>query len=310
MPFRSVLALLLLCAACAPDAPAPVAQADPDPPPGLAVPADTFGAYWYQGQAELTSYTLEQARYGALRPGDAVLVFVTEPFSRSKHVKVDDHVAAGDDAVTVLKLNATRNFITGVYPYSTMTSVFTPVDAAPALKVTTSVQEWCGQVYTQLNRAPDGYRLRAYSYFEREGDQDLSITGARLEDDLWALLRLNPDALPTGALRLVPGTLFLRLKHVPFEAQDATATLTADSADAALRVYTVTYPALRRTLAIRFRAAFPFEIEGWEETYPDGRGGEPLTTRATRRERIQLAYWQHNGLDDTAYRTALGLPVR
>jgi len=49
-----------------------------------APPAEEFGAYWYQGKAELTSYTLEQARYGEVHPGEAVLVFVTEDFSKSK----------------------------------------------------------------------------------------------------------------------------------------------------------------------------------------------------------------------------------
>jgi len=39
-----------------------------------------FKEYWYAGNAEITSYKLDQARYGELREGTSVLVYVTEPF--------------------------------------------------------------------------------------------------------------------------------------------------------------------------------------------------------------------------------------
>ena len=77
---------------------------------------DKFAAYWYSGKAELASYDLVQNRYGEDRNGSAVLIFVTEPFSGEKQVKLDDPSTA--DAVTVMKLNFTRNFTTGIYPYS------------------------------------------------------------------------------------------------------------------------------------------------------------------------------------------------
>ena len=40
-----------------------------------------FGDYWYQGKAELASYDLNQSRYGEIRNGHAVLIFLTEDFS-------------------------------------------------------------------------------------------------------------------------------------------------------------------------------------------------------------------------------------
>ena len=45
-----------------------------------------FNKYWYAGEAELNSYTLSQARYGENHEGEAVLIFVTEDFSKSKYV--------------------------------------------------------------------------------------------------------------------------------------------------------------------------------------------------------------------------------
>ncbi|MEM1407815.1 MAG: septum formation inhibitor Maf, partial [Bacteroidota bacterium] len=41
-----------------------------------------FNNYWYAGKAEITSYELKQSRYGEVHDGEAVLIFVTEPFSK------------------------------------------------------------------------------------------------------------------------------------------------------------------------------------------------------------------------------------
>ena len=92
------------------------------------VTVDPFNEYWYSGKAEITSYKLEQARYGEVHDGHAVLVFVTEDFSKSKQVKLDDPVNNKDDEQKVLKLNYVKKFNTGIYDYSIMESIFTPVD--------------------------------------------------------------------------------------------------------------------------------------------------------------------------------------
>lgn len=271
-----------------------------------------FGAYWYQGQAELTSYELEQARYGEIHPGHAVLIYVTEDFSRAKQVKLDRPQEAGDDAVKVLKLNFTKKFNTGIYPYSMMTSVFAPVspEGDPhALKVTTSSQEWCGHTFVQMNRAGSGYEVHGYSYFESEGDESKTFGDAVTEDELWVTLRLDPGRLPTGEVALIPGTMFLRLRHVPWGLQRAAASLTTAGGADGLMAYTLSYPELGRTLTIRFREAFPHEIEGWEETYSSGfgAGARKLTTRATRKERMLTPYWTQNSLADAPLRAKLGL---
>ncbi len=275
------------------------------PAPQSVGPADqAFGDYWYRGQAEITSYALEQARYGEIHDGHAALIYVTEDFSRRKQVKLDRPEAAGADRVKVLKLNFTKKFETGLYPYSMMTSVFSPVDLAAdshALKITTSSQEWCGHTFTQLNRTADGYRVQEFSYFESEGDQTLTLDGAVTEDELWTTVRLDPGSLPTGEVELVPGTMYLRLSHRPYQAERAIARL-EPADDGALMVYTLEYPDLGRTLAIRFRGAFPHEVEGWEETYSG------LTTRATRIERTMSPYWRQNRVaDEPLRRELLGL---
>ena len=83
-----------------------------------------FKEYWYAGKAEISSYKLEQARYGELRNGTAALIFVTEDFLPEVQVKADRQ---NETNIPVLKVNATKNFNTGIYPYSVMTSTFYPV---------------------------------------------------------------------------------------------------------------------------------------------------------------------------------------
>src|SRR5688500_17809876 len=83
-----------------------------------------FKTYWHAGKAEINSYELSQSRYGEKRDGRAVLIFVTEDFSKKNHVKFDHPEEAVLGKVNVLKLNFTKNFTTGIYPYSMMLSVF------------------------------------------------------------------------------------------------------------------------------------------------------------------------------------------
>ena len=184
----------------------------------------TFGDYWYQGKAEITSYEMEQARYGEIRKGHAVLIFVTEDFSKSKQVKLDNPQKDPEDAVKILKLNFVRKFITGIYPYSIMTSVFTPVELSShpnTLKLSFSSQEWCGNVHTQANHKKNRYEFNSYSYFESEGDAKFELEDAILEDELWTRIRISPDRLPVGNIKIIPSLLSSRLKHFELKVENA-----------------------------------------------------------------------------------------
>ena len=278
--------------------------------PSLDAPGDEFNNYWYQGQAEISSYVLKQARYGEIRTGTAVLVFVTEDFSRSKQVKLDRPQPAGSDVAKVMKLNFTKKFNTGIYPYSMMQSVFTPVDVLDAphsLKVTTSSQEWCGHTFTQLNLEPQSYAVKSYSYFETEGDQQEKLDKALLEDEIWNRIRIAPDQLPTGTFEIIPSTLTQRLRHTPFEVLKVTASLEAYGQDQ--MVYELNYSQSGRTMKIFFEKPFPYGIQGWEETYRDGYGAnaQELTTTAVLDKTIKSAYWTKNSNADAHLRKELNL---
>ncbi|WGK64254.1 septum formation inhibitor Maf [Croceiramulus getboli] len=261
--------------------------------------SDEFKDYWFAGEAEISSYTLEQARYGELRKGTAVLIYVTEDFLPDQQVKADQQQ---DSNVPVLKLNSTKNFVTGIYPYSIMNSTFLPLSSEDhAIKVTNSIQEWCGQVYAQINNR-EQFEIQAHSYFEGEADQHYSLPKTILENELWTLLRVNPDELPTGTLEIIPNLEYLRLKHQKIQAYTAKVSHKPG-------VYTIDFPSLSRKLTLFYETTFPFGITGWEESFTSGFGpnAKQMTTTATRKERLKTPYWRQNGTADESLRTQLGL---
>ncbi len=277
-------------------------------------PTEQFNQQWNAGKAELTSYSLQQARYGEIRSGEAVLIFVTEDFSKDKLVKLDEPDKTGDK-IRVLKMNMTRKFVTGIYPYSMMLSVFTPVSKngeAKTVKADCSSQEWCGHTFSQLKLNGGNYNWQLHSYFEKEGEQNKKIDVTLLEDELWNRIRINPSTLPQGKMQLIPGLLWQRLSHPKMKQEDAVLSLSkADTffiKDPAVQLYTIHYPTAQRTLQIYFSDNFPHDILGWQESYPDGfTNKKTLTTKAVMKKRIWLDYWKHNGNADSLYRDSLQL---
>ncbi|MFW6217959.1 MAG: septum formation inhibitor Maf, partial [Verrucomicrobiota bacterium] len=204
--------------------------------------ADPVREFWFGG-AEINRYALDQARYGANHPGHAEFIFVTEPFLPDAQVK---HESGDHESIDVLKLNALRTFNTGIYSYRTMTSTFRPIDleAYPhALKSNTSVQDWCGQTFQQVNRRDDGWRARLFSYFQSEGDQTLDLPDVWLEDELWLLVRLDPARLPQGEFEAIPGALHIRFAHHTLEPAQARGQLETGPQRSS---YTLQYPGLNR----------------------------------------------------------------
>ncbi|AXT55553.1 septum formation inhibitor Maf [Aquimarina sp. AD1] len=265
--------------------------------------SEEFKKYWYAGNAEITSYKLEQARYGEMREGKAVLIYVTEDFLAKEQVKADYQ---NSDNIPVLKLNATKKFNTGIYPYSIMQSTFYPVtDNQHAIKISSSMQEWCGHVYAQLNNR-EKYELTSHSYFQGEADQNFELNKDILENELWTKIRINPNELPQGDLKIIPSLEYCRLKHKEIKAYDAKATL---QKDANYNTYTIEYPKLNRSISITFTASFPYEIESWTETFKSGFGAnaKELVTKATKLKSIKSPYWSKNSNKDEVLRKELGL---
>lgn len=264
--------------------------------------ADRFSAYWYQGKAEVSSYALSQSRYGTPRDGKAVLIFVTEDMSRKKQVKLDDPYARSANPVKVLKLNHTRQFVTGLYEYHVMSSVFTPVDLEKdphSLKVTTSVQDWCGQTYLQANWKGNRFDLAGYSYFESEGDRQWRLQAAWLEDELWTRARIDPSSLPQGPAEFIPSLLHTRFTHEAAAVQNASAMVSRSDSTI---TYTVRYEEIPRSLTLEIEKDFPHRVLSWKET-----SGEEITTGRLINTLV-TPYWEQHDTVHEPLRDRLRLP--
>ncbi|EDM44026.1 hypothetical protein SCB49_10562 [unidentified eubacterium SCB49] len=261
-----------------------------------------FNDYWFAGKAEINSYELKQSRYGEIREGEVVLVFVTEPFSLQKQVKLDKPNAAGDDNVSVMKLNNIRKFNTGIYDYAILSSTFTPIDYnnhPNSLKLTMSMQEWCGQTFTQLNLNKDTYHFKQFSYFESDGDTEKEIPTAILEEELMTRIRINEGQLPLGEIDLIFSTLYSRFANKDLNV--AKANISKKEIDNTVS-YSVKYLNYARTITIDVEKEFPYRILSWTEDNGDGE-----LTEVVLKKSINEPYWRQKSLEDEAKREELEL---
>lgn len=258
--------------------------------------SQAFKQHWFDGHAEISSYALTQSRYGEQRQGKAVLIFVTEDFLAEEQVKAN---RKSKSTVPVLKSNRTKNFLTGIYPYSIMSSSFSSLRKGhPLIKSVASIQEWCGQSYLQLNAKEEQMHLLSHSYFEGEADEKRTFPTTISEDELWNRLRFSPESLPVGEFQVLPALEVIRMNHLPAKTVQAKAKLEEGK-------YSLHMPALERELIIYFSPNFPYHIEGWEEQYTNK--GEAFRSVAKRIHTDRRQYWRENDKASTALRTPFKL---
>jgi hypothetical protein len=275
-----------------------------------------FDKYWQQGKAELSRYRLNQARYGNLNRGEMVVITVTEPFNTDKQVKSDS--ASGQAVRPVMKAQTMRRFTTGIYDYAITTTSFKPLDDAvtrPAMKITSTAVDWCGQTFAQLNQTGKGYRVESRSYFESEGDETFSVGNAFGEDEIWQRIRLAPDMLPVGEINVLPALSAVRLRHRRLAAEPASATLSDyngnDFSGKQLRSYRLVYAmgqSDERNVDFIFERAFPHTIVGYTEEYADGFvTPRRLKTIAKLSKTVLLDYWRTHDPEHEVLRRQLSV---
>jgi hypothetical protein len=275
-----------------------------------------FADHWFDGNAEVAGYALEQSRYGQRRSGQVVLIFVTEPFSESARVKADPGMHPDSDTFQVLKLNAVKDFQTGIYDYNLMTSVFVGLEAhggRPAgrpAKITFSAQEWCGNTFEELLFGPDDIDRRAFSYFDGEGDQTETLqfpAGGVTAAQLPVLVRGIPEPIEPGRAIEVP---LLRdfeiavLEHEGHAVEQATITRgravrTVETPAGRFEVHEVKVRSSSGDWTYEVQDAFPHRIVRWQGPRDTG-----VLTGVAR-----MPYWQLNREGAEAALKRLGLPV-
>lgn len=277
---------------------------------------DDFWGHWGDGRAELSSYQLTTPRYGELRDGHAVFIFVTEDISRETRIKVESAAIPKAERVPVIKLNKAMKFNTGIYPYSVMTSTFSAVEAEPGrpplqpMKISFTAQEWCGHVFQMLVPQERRVELTVHSYFEGEGDQHVAIdlpADAVYEDNLPIWIReLRGEVMRAGEQRnvaILPAMWVLRSRHrdAAFEKgwikKEQGETVSIDGRP--LATWKWRWQVGDRTETYWVEQAYPHRILKFAST--DGTTGEWLAT-------IREPYWRLNSNDDLPYRDKLKLP--
>jgi hypothetical protein len=271
----------------------------------LARAGDAFVRAWSDGRAEMSGYRAAMPRYGQMRLGEITLIYVTEPMDRFTRIKDDD--APDARRVTVLKLNESIRFQTGVYPYSILTSVFAPIDRigiepfAPA-KIVLTAQEWCGSVYVGLWPEHDGYVEQVQSYFASEGevrDRVDAPAETLYEDALLIQLRELDGLFASGhdwRGMMVPSLWHNRREHRALRPVAATIAR-ADAAIDAQPVHRFTLRYGDYTREIDVEVAPPHRVIGWRAS--DGEDARLLRT-------ARLPYWQLNHNGDEMQREAFG----
>ncbi len=272
-----------------------------------ATASSAFWSRWGDGRAELSSYRLVTGRYGEARDGELVLIYVTEPHDRRRWIKDDD--AGEPHRVEVLKLNVSRKFLTGIYPYSAMTSVFSPVDdwggeRFRPVKISASVQEWCGNHHHQVWPGMRGLRSLRLSYFASEGERMAERDvpeGTLYEDALPIQLRELDGSFAGGgdwSGWIVPSLWNVRRGHgeaEPVRGRIQRKTARLEDGTPVTR-FTLSYDGYERTFDVE--SAAPRRILGWRTSVGD-------TARLV--ETRRLAYWRLNDLEGVRYREELGL---
>ena len=278
-----------------------------------------FFNYWNKGKAEISRYSLIQSRYGKSHKGDVILIFVTEDFLTDKMVKNETY--RSKNTTKILKLNFNRKFITGIYDYSTMTSVFFPVNTTyykQAFKVSVSSQEWCGHVYSQLTQNDDEYKFTSHSYFEKEVFEDYDLNSALLEDEIMTRIRISPESLPLGSIKIIPSILDSRLKHYRLSVEKARAGKfpSKDMKFPGKEVieYRIQYSSIDRVFRVIYENQFPYLIMGFIEEMGSNTvkqsSNDPKRktfTKAIRTHTIMSKYWNKNQPKDQNLRKKLGL---
>ena len=281
----------------------------------------TFWSHWGDGKAELCGYELSIPRYGQLRSGTAVAIFVTEDFSEQLRVKADPGKHDASRVYPVLKLNLVEDFPTGIYDYNLMTSAFVALaphagrPAGATSKISFSSQEWCGQVYQQMLFYKDRVEFSSHSYFDGEADrsQSLRLDGPSIAEDslpIWARGLAWPLVAPGESVRvsMLRSAKHMRLSHrepefvdviLKREAEPTRLRLGDGEQAAQLSIVTTTEGVVLARYWTELKT--PQRILRWELAS----GESALLIQSTR-----LAYWNLNAPGGERHLQELGLTPR
>lgn len=279
--------------------------------------SNNFWNTWGDGKGEISAYSLEFPRYGELKKGTIISIFVTENFSKKLGVKANAGKHPAEDIKPVMKLNLVKDFQTGIYDYNIMTSSFIATEAlgkrpiGSPIKTSYSSQEWCGHIYAQRRFEENSINTVSHSYFDGEADSTEKLDypkNALVEDNLplWARGLAYPFLKPgeTKKVNILTSMETMRLKHQDAAWQNAELSLSKETKTKKVKAGTFTVRTAKVSKqdgswwAFEVESKTPYKIISWRNS--EGLKAEIL---GSSREK----YWSLKNNGDKSYLKKLGL---
>ncbi len=211
----------------------------------------TFSDYWNNEKSEITSYKLHLTHDQQTKSGHAVLIYSGKG-------------SQGNSREIMYK--QIMNFKAGISSCSMLLTTITPVNTKerkPVSEIVSSVQDWDQLTFVRLNKDNDGYE--GFIDFGMKKIQHVNYEQAFTEDEIWTLIRVNPELLPTGKFKMIPGAFLMQETKQINQVYQVEARLNELWRDKGVLKYTITYQKPDRTLSIKFSKTFPHAILSWEE---------------------------------------------
>ena len=240
-----------------------------------------FRKQWDDGESETSSYDTLRLRGGVLRKAAATAIVRRANYSEDERVPIETAKGAPTDLFPVIQMSWIERYAQGLNNCEEMTTsalALAPVDghvAGAETKVDFSLQSWEGQLFHQLLFDATGVRSHQYSYFESEGDEQITLPypGNGISGDaLWFWARhMAAPALRAGENRsvmLLPSLRDARSQHRALTWKRATLTRSADQtmlAGKPVDAFSLTRED-GATETFLVQAEFPFRVQHWENS--------------------------------------------
>ncbi|MCF3649483.1 hypothetical protein [Synoicihabitans lomoniglobus] len=244
-------------------------------------------AFWGDGNAEVVVFDAKEKRYGTLRETEIRHILVREDFAADHQVKADDWRATG--AYPVIKLNQVITVPTGSYRYDQGHSSFWRQRDGALIKFASTTNDSCGLSYKQGNLTRNGWRYRAFTYWEGMSEVDKTArapSGGLLYDELPFRLR----QIDFGKVTLFEAPLMESV--IDSKADQLRWAPAAFAVERTPRGWRVTVTHERGTDRLTFDREYPHVMVGWQRW--DG-------SSLQRRHAIRIPYWQLNQPGDERY---------
>jgi hypothetical protein len=238
-------------------------------------------SYWGDGKAEFDIYDAQIMRDGALRPCEAIHIFVRESMDPKQFVKPENPKQA--DAVPVLKLNQILHLPMGLSVHQQMHSNFWRIDNAQLLKFSLTSSDSIGNTYKEGRRETPGFTC------EYRGDAESAAGGT--ENVVVPEKGYFYDELPWLAR-----TLDFQKPSTPFEIQLAGSAINSKKDNFVFKPAKVSFKSTEREIDVGVEHAggtdhfildrnFPNLLRQWNAA--DG-------SRLKMKRSLKVPYWNYN----------------